>query len=63
MTGTGTDAYQVRIEWTINGASGHAEWLPVDREDALRATCNHLNDQYGPDTHRVRKSNEQERDA
>ena len=44
---------RVRIEWLIEGKSGHGEWFPSHSRTTLADYCKVMDDSYGTGSHRV----------
>ena len=44
---------RVRIEWKIEGDSGHGEWFPSHSRTTLADYCKVMDDNYGTGSHRV----------
>ncbi len=43
----------IRIEWKLDGKSGHGDWFPDEDLERVQAIVNSMNYHYGPGTHRI----------
>ncbi len=48
-----TSPVRIRIEWKVDGASGHGDWFPENYRPSLDRLVSGLNESHGEGTHRV----------